>query len=163
VLQTVPSLAMLAVLISLLGAIGIGPALIALTLYALLPIMRNTCTGLAEVPHGLVLAAQALGLTERDRLLHVELPLALPTIISGLRTATAIAIGTATLAAFIGAGGYGERIVTGLALNDRELLLAGALPAAALALVSEALFEFIEAALRRRFGIADADRPARRR
>ncbi len=152
-LQTVPSLAMLAVLISLLGVIGVVPALIALTLYALLPIMRNTCTGLAEVPAGLSMAARALGLSRRDRLLHIELPLALPTIIAGLRTATAIAIGTATIAAFIGAGGYGERIVTGLALNDSQLLLAGALPAAALALASEALFEFVEAALRRRRGV----------
>jgi len=150
VLQTVPSLAMLAVLISLLGVIGLAPALLALTLYALLPIMRNTCTGLAEVPGGLKLAGQALGLSARDGLRHIELPLALPTIIAGVRTATAIAVGTATIAAFIGAGGYGERIVTGLALNDRQLLLAGAIPAAALALLSEAVFEVIERAMRRR-------------
>lgn len=148
-LQTVPSIAMLAVLISLLGAIGTLPALIALTLYALLPIMRNTATGLAQVPTGLRMAGTALGLTARQSLRHIELPLALPTIVAGVRTATAISIGTATIAAFVGAGGFGERIVTGLALNDRELLLAGALPAALLAFLSEALFELLERRLRR--------------
>ena len=148
-LQTVPSLALLAVLISMLGAIGALPALIALTLYSLLPIMRNTVTGLAEVPNGLRLAGTALGMTPPQSLRLVLLPLALPTLLAGVRTATAIAIGTATIAAFIGAGGFGERIVTGLALNDRELLLAGALPAAALALVSEGVFELIEFLMRR--------------
>ena len=127
-------------LISLLGRIGTLPALVALTAYALLPVMRNTCTGLAGVPPGLVMAAQALGLNTWQRLRHIELPLAAPVIVAGVRTATSIAVGTATIAAFIGAGGYGERIVTGLALNDRDLLLAGALPAAALALLFEALF-----------------------
>ena len=151
-LQTVPSLALLAALISLVGRIGMLPAFLALTLYALLPVMRNTCVGLAEVPCGLKLAGLALGMTGRQRLFAVELPLALPAIVAGLRTATAIAVGTATIAAFIGAGGYGERIVTGLALNDRELLLAGALPAAALALLGEGFFEWIEARLRRRRG-----------
>ncbi len=149
-MQTVPSLALLAVLISFMGAIGTGPALIALTLYALLPIMRNTVTGLSEVPQGLRQAAIALGMTKGQMLWLVQLPLALPTLLAGVRTATTIAIGTATIAAFIGAGGYGERIVTGLALNDRGLLLAGALPAAALALLSEAVFEAIEWLMRRR-------------
>ena len=148
-LQTVPALALLAVLISMLGQIGTAPALVALTLYALLPIMRNTCTGLAEVPAGLKQAATALGLTDGQRLRSVELPLALPMIVAGIRTATTIAVGTATIAAFIGAGGFGERIVTGLALNDRGLLLAGAVPAAALALVCEAVFEAVERALAR--------------
>jgi osmoprotectant transport system permease protein len=148
-LQTIPSLALLAVLISLLGAIGTLPALIALTLYSLLPIMRNTVTGLAEVPAGLRQAGTALGMTGPQSLRTVMLPLALPTLLAGIRTATTIAIGTATIAAFIGAGGYGERIVTGLALNDRELLLAGAVPAAVLALLSEAVFELIDYALRR--------------
>ena len=152
ILQTVPSLAMLAVLISLLGRIGMLPALVALTLYALLPILRNTCTGLAEVPAGLKMAALALGLSKRDRLLSIELPLAFPTLVAGVRTATVIAVGTATIAAFIGAGGYGERIVTGLALNDRSLLLAGALPAALLALLLEGLFELYERRVRRRQG-----------
>jgi osmoprotectant transport system permease protein len=148
-LQTVPSLALLAVLISLLGRIGTAPALLALTLYALLPIMRNTCTGLAEVPAGLKLAGQALGLKRGQRLRSIELPLAMPVIVAGVRTATAISVGTATIAAFIGAGGYGERIVTGLALNDQALLLAGALPAAALALLFEAGFGLLERRLQR--------------
>lgn len=150
VLQTIPSLAMLAVLISLIGAIGTLPALVALTLYALLPIVRNTCTGLAEVPAGLKQAAIALGLGRRDQLLRIELPLAFPTLIAGVRTATVITVGTATIAAFIGAGGYGERIVTGLALNDSQLLVAGAVPAALLALVCEGLFEMVEARMRRK-------------
>lgn len=148
-LQTIPSLALLALLISLLGAIGTVPALIALTLYALLPIMRNTVTGLAEVPAGLREAGTALGMTGAQSLRLVLLPLSLPTLLAGVRTATTIAIGTATIAAFIGAGGFGERIVTGLALNDRGLLIAGAVPAALLALVSEALFEAIEYLMRR--------------
>jgi osmoprotectant transport system permease protein len=126
------------------------PALIALALYALLPIMRNTVAGLGEVSGGLRLAGQALGMTAGQRMRHIELPLALPTIVAGVRTATAIAIGTATIAAFIGAGGYGERIVTGLALNDGQLLLAGALPATLLALLGEALFEGVDWLLRRR-------------
>lgn len=151
-LQTVPSLALLAVLISWLGAIGTLPALIALTLYSLLPIMRNTVTGLSGVSVGLRQAGTALGMTSAQSMRLVLLPLALPTLIAGVRTATTIAIGTATIAAFIGAGGYGERIVTGLALNDSQLLLAGALPAAALALLSEALFETIDYLLRRRGG-----------
>ena len=148
-LQTVPSLALLAVLIWLLGAIGVVPALVALTLYALLPIMRNCVTGLAEVPDGLRHAATALGMTDAQRLRTIELPLAMPTLLAGIRIATSIAIGTATIAAFVGAGGYGERIVTGLALNDSELLLAGALPAAGLAVLSEVLFELAERRLRR--------------
>ena len=143
-LQTVPSLALLAILISLIGVIGMLPALLALTMYALLPIMRNTSTGLSEVSDGMRQAAMALGMSKWDRMRYIELPLARPTIIAGVRTAAAISVGTATIAAFIGAGGYGERIVTGLALNDRELLLAGAIPAALLALVVELSFEWIE-------------------
>jgi len=149
-LQTVPSLAMLALLISATGLIGTWPTLIALTLYALLPIARNTCTGLLEVPAGLIQAGSALGL-HRDQVLRaIELPLALPVILAGVRTATVINVGTATIAAFIGAGGFGERIVTGLALNDHELLLAGAIPAAVLAVVAELGFELMERRIRRR-------------
>ncbi|MEN9587216.1 MAG: hypothetical protein RIT15_791, partial [Pseudomonadota bacterium] len=141
VLQTVPSLALLVVFIAALGTIGFWPALMALTLYAVLPILRNTCTALAEVSRGQRYAAQALGMTSAQSLRLVELPAAMPTVMAGVRTASAIAIGTATIAAFVGAGGLGERIVTGLALNDSALMLAGAIPAAALALVSELLFE----------------------
>ncbi|MDB5850629.1 MAG: amino acid transporter permease [Rhodoferax sp.] len=149
VLQTIPSLALLAVLIAVLGVIGRWPALLALMVYAVLPILSNTVAGLAEVPPGLRNAALALGMTPRQRMGSVELPLALPTVMAGIRTASAIAIGTATIAAFIGAGGLGERIVTGLALNDSALMLAGALPAAGLALCSELLFEGIDRYLRR--------------
>jgi osmoprotectant transport system permease protein len=148
-LQTVPSIALLAMLIGLLGLIGIVPALIALTLYSLLPVMRNCVTGLDEVPQGLRDAATALGMTPAQSMRNIQLPLAAPTILAGIRIATSIAIGTATIAAFVGAGGYGERIVTGLALNDGQLLLAGAIPAAGLALLSELLFELGERAIRR--------------
>lgn len=144
VLQTVPSLALLALLIPLLGRIGAVPALVALSIYALLPVVRNTCVGLLQVPQGLRLAAQALGLRTRDILLRIELPLAMPVILAGIKTAAVMSVGTATIAAFIGAGGYGERITTGLALNDNEMLLAGAIPAAVLALLTQAIFEFAE-------------------
>jgi len=143
-LQTVPSLALLAGLIPLLGRIGLWPAMVALLLYALLPIVRNTCTGLQQVPAGLSDAGRALGLTARQRLRHVELPLALPVILAGIKTAVVISVGTATVAAFVGAGGYGERIATGLALNDDTLLLAGAIPSALLALLAQGIFEGIE-------------------
>ncbi|MGZ3182703.1 MAG: glycine betaine ABC transporter substrate-binding protein [Telluria sp.] len=149
-LQTVPALALLAMLIPLLGMIGTAPALVALFVYALLPIVRNTCTGLLEVPAGLSLAAQALGLRPGARLLRIELPLAAPVILAGVKTAAVTSVGTATIAAFIGAGGYGERITTGLALNDTTQMLAGALPAAGLALATQILFELGERRLLRR-------------
>jgi len=150
VLQTVPSLALLAVLIPLLGRIGTVPALVALCAYALLPIVRNTCTGLLGVPPGLRTAALALGLTRRQALVAVELPLAAPVILAGVKTAAVMSVGTATIAAFIGAGGFGERITTGLALNDNDMLLAGAIPAALLALLTQAAFEAAEHLLARR-------------
>ena len=150
VLQTIPSLALLAVLIPLTGTIGIWPALIALFLYALLPITRNTHAGLLAVPRGLVQAGTALGLTNSQVLARVELPIALPVIMAGVKTSAVISVGTATIAAFIGAGGFGERIAQGLALNDNLVLLAGALPAAVLALVVHAVFELVERSLSRR-------------
>ena len=143
-LQTIPSLALLAFLIPVTGTIGVWPALIALFLYALLPITRNTHTGIVQVPRGLVQAGTALGLSPRQVLARVELPLASPVIMAGVKTSAVINVGTATIAAFIGAGGFGERISQGLALNDHTVLLAGALPAALLALVVHALFELIE-------------------
>lgn len=152
VLQTIPALALLAMLIPLLGAIGTLPALVALFVYALLPIVRNTATGLLEVPEGLSMAALALGLSPRDKLVHVELPLAAPVILAGVKTAAVINVGTATIAAFIGAGGYGERIATGLALNDNQMLVAGALPAAALAVLTQWGFDALEAVLFARRG-----------
>jgi osmoprotectant transport system permease protein len=143
-LQTVPSLAMLAFLIALVGAIGTLPALIALFLYALLPIVTNTHAGLAAVPAGLAQAACALGLRPGQTLFAVQLPLAAPTLWAGARTAAVINVGTATMAAFIGAGGLGERIVAGLAVNDSAAMLAGALPAAVLALLVQGVFAGIE-------------------
>jgi osmoprotectant transport system permease protein len=144
ILQTIPSLALLAFLIALVGAIGTVPALLALFLYALLPIVRNTHTGLQGVPLGLAQAATALGLTPRQTLWAVQLPLASPTLFAGVKTAAIINVGTATMAAFIGAGGLGERIVAGLAVNDTATMLAGALPAAVLALAVQGLFALVE-------------------
>ena len=144
VLQTIPSLALLAMLIPLMGRIGTAPALLALTLYALLPIARNTATGLMGIPQGLRDAGTALGLTPSQRWLAIDLRLALPTIMAGIGTAAVITVGTATIAAFVGAGGLGDRIVTGLALNDHAMLLAGAVPAAALALIVQGLFALAE-------------------
>ena len=143
-LQTVPSLALLAFLIALTGRIGFVPALLALFLYALLPIVRNTQAGLAGVSAGQVEAARALGLRDGQVLRLVQLPLALPTLLAGVATAAVINVGTATVAAFVGAGGLGERIVAGLAVNDTDRMLAGAIPAATLALVVQALFFLAE-------------------
>ena len=144
VIQTIPSLALLAFLIALLGTIGTAPALIALFLYALLPIVRGTHTGLEAIGRGMRQAALALGLSAQDRLWRIELPLATPSILAGIKTSAVINVGTATIAAFVGAGGYGERIVSGLALNDNATLLAGAIPAAALALLMQGAFELGE-------------------
>lgn len=139
-LQTIPSLALLAFLIAILGSIGVVPAVTALFLYALLPIVHNTHAGLAQVPSGLLQAGTALGLTPRQCLRYIALPLAMPVMFAGIQTAAVISVGTATLAAFVGAGGFGERITAGLALNDHAMLMAGALPAAALALLTQAGF-----------------------
>ena len=140
VLQTIPSLALLAFLIALLNQIGTVPALVALFLYGLLPIVRNTAAGLAEIKAGLIQAALALGLQHGAILRLIEVPLASRTILAGIKTSAVINVGTATIAAFIGAGGYGERIVAGLAINDNTLLLAGAVPAALLAIIIETGF-----------------------
>lgn len=143
ILQTIPSIALLALMIPLFG-IGALPAVVALFLYALLPIMRNTTAALMSIDPVLRKVAVGMGLTAAQRLRYVELPLAGPTILAGIKTAAVINIGTATLAAFIGAGGLGEPIVTGLALNDTGLILQGAIPAAILAVLTEFLFEGIE-------------------
>jgi osmoprotectant transport system permease protein len=124
--------------------IGTLPALIALFLYSLLPIVRNTYSGLQDIPAYLRESAFALGLPAAVRLRRIELPLASRAILAGVKTAAIINVGTATIAAFIGAGGFGERIVTGLALNDHGVLLAGAIPAAALALLIQGLFELLD-------------------
>ncbi len=142
-MQTVPSIALLALMIPLLG-IGTTPAIIALFLYSLLPILRNTITALTTLDPTLVRVALAMGLSNFEQLRYVYLPLSLPSMLAGIRTAAVISIGTATLAAFIGAGGLGEPIVTGLALNDVGLILQGAIPAALLAIITELVFELIE-------------------
>ena len=144
ILQTVPSIALLAFLIAIVGGIGLVPAVLALFLYALLPIVRNTVTGLRMVGPDMRDAALSLGLTPRQALRYVELPLAMPTLMAGVKTAAVINVGTATVAAFIGAGGFGERIVAGLAVNDTGAMLAGALPSAVLALIVQWLFDAIE-------------------
>jgi osmoprotectant transport system permease protein len=147
--QTVPSLALLAFLIALVGTIGFVPALLALSVYALLPIVRNTHAGLASLPAGMRQSALALGLREGQVLRSIELPLAAPTLFAGIKTAAVLNVGMATVATFIGAGGLGERIVAGLAVNDTAIMLAGAVPAALLALVIQWLFDAIERRLRR--------------
>ena len=147
VVQTIPSLAMLAFLLPFFG-IGVRPALVALTLYAVLPIVRNTTTGLCEVAGEVIEAAQGLGFTQQQRLFLVEMPLALPMIVAGIRTATVICVGIATLSAFIGAGGLGDFINRGLALNNTRLILLGAIPAAILALILDASIGLAEALLR---------------
>jgi osmoprotectant transport system permease protein len=143
-LQTVPALALLAFLITLMGTIGTAPAVVALFLYALLPIVRNTASGLADIAPPLKESGVALGLPAAARLRRIELPLASRSILAGAKTSAVIAVGTATIAAFIGAGGYGERIVAGLAVNDTLVLLAGAVPAAVLALAVQWGFEGLE-------------------
>jgi osmoprotectant transport system permease protein len=147
--QTVPSLALLAFLIALVGTIGFVPALLALALYALLPIVRNTHAGLASLPAGMRDAGLALGFTESQVLRTIELPLAAPTIFAGIKTAAVLNVGMATVATFIGAGGLGERIVAGLAVNDTAFMLAGAVPAAVLALLTQWVFDGLERLLRR--------------
>ena len=134
-LQTIPSLAMLAFLLALLNKIGAAPALIALTLYALLPIVRNTLTGLEGVSPQLMEAATGIGMTDYQQLRIVRIPLATPVMIAGIRTAAVVGVGIATLSAFIGAGGLGQFINRGLALSDTRLILLGAIPSAILALI----------------------------
>lgn len=144
VIHTIPSLALFALFIPLLGTIGTVPAICALVLYGLLPIVRNTYSGLSDIPADIQECSKMLGLGRIYRLFTIELPLSMRSILSGIKTSAVINVGTATIAAFIGAGGFGERIAQGLALNDNLMLLAGAIPAAALALVVHALFEVSE-------------------
>jgi len=141
--QTVPSLALLAFLIPLVG-IGTGPALIALFVYSLLPIVRNTYVGLTSLPRPLVEAAEAMGLSPRARLFRVALPLASPTILAGIQTSAVINVGTATIAALIGAGGLGEPILSGSQLRDPVRSASGAIPAALLALAVSWAFDALE-------------------
>ncbi|MBX3335360.1 MAG: ABC transporter permease [Nitrospira sp.] len=146
VIQTVPSLALFGFLIPVpfIGGIGAHTAIIALVLYALLPILRNTVTGILAVEPSVRDSAVALGMTDRQVLWQVELPLAAPTILAGVRIATVATIGTATIAAAIGAGGLGVLIFRGLATVDSGLLLSGAIPAALMALSADRVLEWLE-------------------
>ncbi len=143
VLQTIPSIALLAFMLPLFG-IGVAPAIAALFLYGLLPILRNTVAGLRSVDAQLIEVGRGLGMSAGDLLRRVELPLAAPVILAGVRTAAVITVGTATLAAFIGAGGLGDPIVTGLSVSDVNLILSGALPAAALAIAVDLALHGVE-------------------
>jgi osmoprotectant transport system permease protein len=146
VIQTVPSLALFGLLLPVpwLGENAARLAIVALTGYALLPILRNTYTGIESVDPELVSVAEALGMTSWQRLRNVELPLAASVILAGVRTATVICVGVATIAAAIGAGGLGELIFRGVASVDNGLVLAGAIPAALLALVADSLLGWLE-------------------
>jgi len=143
IIQTIPSLALFVFLIPLLG-IGGPPAVVALFLYSLLPIIRNTHAGIRDISPAIVESARALGLPSRARLRIVELPLATGAILAGIKTSAVINVGTATLAALIGAGGYGQPILTGIRLDDTSLILQGAIPAAVLALLVQGVFELVE-------------------
>lgn len=144
ILQTIPSIALLGVMIPLLG-IGPKPAIVALFLYALLPIIRNTYTGITGVDYSVIDAARGMGMSNLQILFKVEFPLAMPVLLAGIRTATVINVGVATLAAYIAAGGLGEFIFGGIALNNSNMILAGAIPAALLAI----LFDFLLARLQK--------------
>lgn len=145
-IQTIPSLALFGFLIPVpfIGGIGMRTAIVALILYSLLPIVRNTLIGIRGVDHLVIEAGVAMGLTSRQLLTDVELPLAMPSIVAGIRIATVVGIGVATIAAAIGGGGLGTLIFRGVAMVDTKLILAGALPAAALALVADAVLTLVE-------------------
>jgi osmoprotectant transport system permease protein len=151
VIQTVPSLALFGFLIPipLIGGIGDTTAVVALALYGLLPILRNTYTGIQSVDPSVVEAGRGMGMTDFQRLRLVEVPLALPTILAGVRIAAVVGVGLATIAAAVGAGGLGNSIFRGLAMVDNRLILAGALPAAALAIAADGLLGWLERRLQK--------------
>jgi osmoprotectant transport system permease protein len=153
-IQTIPSLALFGFLIPIpfIGGIGARTAIVALVLYSILPIIRNTVTGLDGVDRNVLEAATALGMTPRQRLFEVELPLSAPSIVGGIRIATVIGVGVATIAAAIGGGGLGTFIFRGVAMLDHRLILAGAVPAALLALVADFGLSAVERSLARRRG-----------
>lgn len=143
ILQTIPSLALLVLMIPLFG-IGTLPAIVAMFLYSLLPIVRNTHAGLRQIPVPVMESARALGLPERLILRRVELPMAIPSILAGIKTSAVMNVGIATLGALIGAGGYGQPILTGIRLDNVPMILEGAIPAAVLALMVQGLFDVVE-------------------
>jgi osmoprotectant transport system permease protein len=150
ILQTIPSLALFGFLIPIpfIGGIGTRTAIVALVLYALLPILRNTYVGLTNIDPAVLQAAEAMGMTENQILWRVRLPLALSVILAGIRTSTIITIGVATIAAAIGAGGLGTFIFRGVAMVSDAVILAGAIPAALLALIADGLLALLERRLK---------------
>lgn len=146
IMQTIPSLALFGFLIPVpwIGGVGASTAIVALSLYALLPILRNTCTGIAEVDPAVVESARGMGMTPRQILWQVELPLAAPVMLAGIRVATVISIGVATIAAAIGAGGLGVFIFRGVAMVNNQVILAGAIPAAMLAIGADLALGFFQ-------------------
>ncbi|HVV55084.1 MAG TPA: ABC transporter permease/substrate-binding protein, partial [Mucilaginibacter sp.] len=158
VLQTIPSIALLGFMIPLLG-IGVLPAITALFLYALLPIIRNTFTGITGVDPAVKEAALAMGMSRGQILAKVELPLAMPVILAGIRTATVINVGVATLASYIAAGGLGEFIFGGISLNNTNMILAGAIPAAMLAIIFDFLLSRLQKLDLRKLKTATAAAP----
>lgn len=150
ILQTIPSLALFGLLIPvpIIGGIGVVPAIVALTLYSFLPIIRNTYTGIVSVDPAIREAGKGMGMTDRQLLLQVEIPLAMGVILAGVRVATVIAIGIATIAAAIGAGGLGVFIFRGIAVVNNQLILAGAIPAAVIALLADLAIGWMEKKLK---------------
>jgi osmoprotectant transport system permease protein len=152
VMQTIPSLALFGFLIPvpLIGGVGASTAIVALSLYALLPILRNTCTGIAEVDPAVIESARGMGMTHWQVLWEVQLPLAAPVLLAGIRVATAICIGITTIAAAIGAGGLGVFIFRGLAMVNNQVILAGAIPAAFLAIAADSGLGYFQRSSARR-------------
>lgn len=150
IMQTIPSLALFGLLIPVpfIGGIGATPAIVALTLYSLLPIIRNTYTGITNVDPAIREAGRGMGMTDKQLLLQVEIPLAMQVILAGVRVATVIAIGIATIAAAIGAGGLGELIFRGISVVNNDLILAGAVPAAIIALIADSAIGWLEGKLK---------------
>src|SRR5579862_3461372 len=152
VIQTIPSLALFGFLIPVpwIGGVGASTAIVALALYALLPILRNTCIGIAEVDPSVIESARGMGMTPRQVLWQVQLPLAAPVLLAGVRVATALCIGVTTIAAAIGAGGLGVFIFRGLAMVNNQVILAGAIPAACLAIAADAGLGYFQRSAARR-------------
>jgi len=152
VVQTIPSLALFGFLIPVpwIGGVGASTAIVALSLYALLPILRNTCTGIAEVDPAVIESARGMGMTPWQVLWQVQLPLAAPVLLAGIRVATAMCIGITTIAAAIGAGGLGVFIFRGLAMVNNQVILAGAIPAACLAIAADSGLGYFQRSSARR-------------
>jgi osmoprotectant transport system permease protein len=152
VVQTIPSLALFGFLIPVpwIGGVGASTAVVALSLYALLPILRNTCTGIAEVDPAVIESARGMGMTPQQVLWQVQLPLAAPVLLAGIRVATSICIGVTTIAAAIGAGGLGVFIFRGLAMVNNQVILAGAIPAACLAIAADSGLGYLQRSIARR-------------